>query len=187
MPVTYSAVGEDHELFQHLSEVMTKYHPALRDAEVVVDLLLAYGPRGKDGDLKGPALKDRGCACAAKVRATNLKDRAKGNGDLEIVLDGDRIDTWSDETVQSILSHELTHKELKCDKEGNLKRDDLERPLFSTRYHDREFGWFDDVARRFKENSLEVVQATEMIQSVQFQQCYQLELDFGGEEARDAA
>ena len=36
-------------------------------------------------------MKDRGCQCAAKVRATNLKDRAKGNGDLEIVMDGDRI------------------------------------------------------------------------------------------------
>jgi hypothetical protein len=180
MPVTYLAVGEDHVLFEHLSAVMTKYHPSLRDAAVVVDLLLAYGPRDKNGDIKGPALKDRGCACAAKIRSTNLKDRAKGNGDLEIVLDGDRLDTWSDETIQSILSHELTHKELKTDKEGNLKRDDLERPLFSTRNHDREFGWFDSVARVFKEDSLEVVQATEMVHSVQFQQCYQLELDFGG-------
>jgi len=111
---------------------MAKYHPSLCGAEVVVDLLLAYGPRDRNGDIKGPALKDRGCACAAKIRSTNLKDRAKGNGDLEIVLDGDRIDTWSDETIRSILSHEFTHKKLKTDKEGNLKCNDLERTLFST-------------------------------------------------------
>jgi hypothetical protein len=186
MPTTYSAVAEDHELQALLGTAMTKYHPALRDAGVVVDLLLAYGPRDKNGDIKGPALKDRGCQCAAKIRSTNLKDRAKGNGDLEIVMDGDRIDQWSDETILSILVHELTHKDLKVDKEGAIKRDDLERPLFSTRYHDREFGWFDSVARVFKDDSLEVVQAKEMVHSVQFQQCYQLELDFG-EGERDAA
>lgn len=188
MPVTYSAVAEDHELQEQLRTVVKKFHPGLADAKVVIDLLLAFGPRSKDGDLKGPALKDHGCQCAAKIRHTNLRDRAKGNGDLEILLDGDRIDEWEERTIMSILDHELSHKELKVDGEGAVKRDDLERPLFATRYHDREFGWFDHVARRWGNESLEVIQAKAMVTSTQFQQCYQLELDFAEEdESRQAA
>lgn len=188
MPVTYSAVAEDHELQEQLRTVVKKFHSGLADAGVVIDLLLAFGPRSKDGDLKGPAMKDHGCQCAAKIRHTNLRDRAKGNGDLEILLDGDRIDEWSERTIMGIFDHELSHKELKTDSEGAVKRDELDRPLFRTRYHDREFGWFDHVARRWAEDSLEVIQAKQMVHSTQFQQCYQLELEFAGEDdVREAA
>lgn len=155
MPITYERASQ--ETTDVLTDVMKRYHGALHDAGVTVDILLAYGPRNVNGDTTRPAIKDGQYACLAKVRITNLRERALGHADVELQLDGDKYDEWSPGELDAILDHELSHLE------PTLDRDDLDRPLLRTVKHDHQFGWFDDVARRHGTAAFEVQQATKLL------------------------
>lgn len=89
-----------------------------------------------------------------KIKVMSLKDRAAGRADAELLLDGDRWPTFADEEQAAIIDHELTHLEL-CIGDDGLRRDDLDRPKLRVRKHDHQFGWFDAVARRHGEDSIE--------------------------------
>ncbi|MGN6137240.1 MAG: putative metallopeptidase [Aureliella sp.] len=171
MGTTYERAGAEY--VDLLDEVMEMYHPKLREAGVSVDLLLAHG----DPESDEPAVKAHGYPAAAVVRIVNLKDRVKGCADSEIVLDGDRVDEWSVTRLKAILDHELTHLELAYDKYGELKRDDLDRPKLTMRLHDRQFGWFDEVAKRWGLDSIECDQALTMVRDWEFAQLYLPGLD----------
>lgn len=162
----------DGAILAELSAVMRKYHGRLADAGVTVDVLMAYASRDENGDPIGHAIKHRGVVAKACIRIIGLKDRAAGRADAEMLIDGDEVDTWSEEELWALLDHELTHLELLVDREGNIKRDDLERPRLKLRPHDREFGWFDDVARRHRAYSFESQQAREMFEDYSFRQLY---------------
>jgi len=173
---TYERAGQD--VLDVVATTMETYHGHLRDAALTTDVLLAYGPKDADGDLVGPAIKRHGTTCAAQVRIINLRDRVAGRSDVEIMLDGDRIDEWSDEQLAAIIDHELTHLELKVADEG-VKRDDIERPCLRLREHDHEFGWFDSVARRHGEHAIEVQQARQLLERDELRQLYLPGLDVG--------
>jgi len=155
-----------------LADVMDEFHPHLRDAGLVIDLLLAHAATDVNGDTNGPALRLHGYACYATIRIIGLKDRVAGRGDAELLLDGDRCDTWSDEQLRAIFDHELTHLELQVSDQGNVKRDDIERPLLRVRKHDHQFGWFDCVARRHGQHSIEVQQAQQLTAMAELRQLY---------------
>lgn len=187
---TYEKAKE--ETCQTVEEVAEQYHTALADAEVSYDLMLAYATRDKNGDPRGAAVKVRGRACAAKVRICGESERAAGRADAEITLDGDSLDTWSDEYLRAVLDHELTHLDLVINaKTGELVRDNQDRPKLRLLHHDIEFGWFDVVARRHGDNSPEVRQAKQLLYDYNFRQLYLpgLELDeaLGTAEAAEAA
>lgn len=120
-----------------------------------LDLLWARATLDDNGDSNGPAIKHQGYPCAAVVRVIGLKDRCKGMGDAEILLDADRWDEWSEKEQNAIIDHELEHLELARDSEGTIKRDDLDRPKLRLRKHDHQFGWFDSIVRRHGSNALE--------------------------------
>jgi len=162
----------DKQAKANMAHAMKRYHPELRDAEVSVDLLLAYGPRDANGDLVSPALTSKGLQCLGKIRVLGLKDRVAGRGDAEMLLDGDQIDEWSDEELAAIIDHELTHLELQVADDGTVKRDDIDRPKLRIRPHDREYGWFDSVARRHPEHSVEVRQARQLLDEHDTRQLY---------------
>lgn len=152
--------------------VMHQYHGELCDAGVEIDILLAHAPTDANGDANGPALKDRGHGCAAKTRIIPLRDRVAGRGDAEITLDGDEYDVWTGPQLEAILDHELTHLELCVGEKGTVKRDDADRPKLRLRDHDHQYGWFDSVARRHGEYSVEVQQATRLVDRDEWQQLY---------------
>ena len=163
-----SYVKADDELIQHLNHVMQQYHPHLVDVELKVDFLLAL--RGENDEY---ALTAHGYGALATIRKTNLKDRVKGLGDCELVIDGDHYDEWSERELHALLDHELTHLELTVDKKtGRTKRADHNRPMISMRLHDRQMGWFDSVAKRWGVDSAEVQQMTELAQDWEFVQLY---------------
>lgn len=124
-----------------------------------------------------PAIKVNGHAALATVQIMSHKRRAAGAADVEIVLDWDNWSVSSDREQEALLDHELTHVELKTDNEGTVQRDDDDRPLLRIRKHDRQFGWFDAVTRRFGEASAEVRQCREMLDSQDFKQCYLFDLE----------
>jgi hypothetical protein len=170
MPTTFERDKGRLQLI--VDALLEKYHGELLAAGVRFDLLLAYSKKDQNGEPIGPALKANGYAAAATVRILSLKDRAKGLGDAEIVADGDRIDEWSEENLEAILDHEIEHLELSLDGQGSLKRDDLGRPRLRMRLHDRQFGWFDSIARRHGANSLEVTQASRFVVVGELRQLY---------------
>ena len=148
------------EVHQRIDALLAKYFSPLADAGVRIGVLMAHATCDKNGDPVGRAIKHHGYAAAAKVRVIGLKDRANGLGDVEILLDGDKWDEWSEEERDAILDHELTHLELvtSTDKKTRAQvvvRDDLERPKLRVRLHDHQFGWFDATVRRHGTESVE--------------------------------
>lgn len=137
-----------------VAQVMKRFHGALDDAGVTVDVLMAHARTDKNGDPVGPALSLGGCACVGKIKVMSLKDRAAGRADAEMILDGDRWLEFADEVQAAIVDHELTHLEL-CIGDNGLRTDDLGRPKLRLRKHDHQFGWFDEIVRRHGENSIE--------------------------------
>lgn len=150
-----------------------RYHGHLRDNGVTIDFLFAHAKTNQNGDVEDAALKLNGYPCGAIVRIVGLKDRTKGNADAEIVVDGDQWDEWSRAEQIALIDHELQHLTLVPSKDGKgIKRDDLDRPKLKMRLHDRQFGWFDIIARRHGEAAFEVKQATEMFTDIEFRQLY---------------
>lgn len=166
MPRYELAPAEVGQIVERMTE---RYHPELRDAGVTIECLMAFPTVDKNGDSSGAALKHGGYPVAATVRAIGLKDRTAGRADVEIVIDGDRWPTWSEEQCYALIDHELEHLELKTDKDGALVRDDLDRPRFKMRKHDWQFGWFDSIVRRHGRHAFEHTQLVEF-QEVGYQQ-----------------
>lgn len=163
---------DDGRLGPIVQRLLEKYHGELVSAGVTFELMFAHAKTNKNGDPVGPAIKHGGYAAAAVVRVISLKDRAKGLGDVEIVVDGDRWDEWPEDTQDSILDHELEHVDLVPGKEGEIKRDDLGRPCVRMRLHDRQFGWFDVIAHRHGAASVEVRQAASIAAIPEARQLY---------------
>ncbi|MCD0460032.1 putative metallopeptidase [Roseiconus lacunae] len=168
-----------------MNRVMKQFHGHLDDLELKVDLLLAFGPTDEDGELTGEAITVGGYQAAACVRVVNLRDRTKGMGDAEIQVDGDHWDEWTDRQIMALLDHELSHLEPVFDRDGDVKRDDLERPRLKIALHDRQFGWFDSVARRWGSDSWESMQVRGLVTDWRFTEVYLPGFDPIAEYGRD--
>jgi len=139
-------------------ELVQLYHTDLDSAAVKVDIVMAF--HDPEGD--SFALEKDGHRCLGIASNITLKNRVKGMGDCEILLDGDAWDGLPDKQKAALLDHELEHFEVKRDKVGNFMFDDLTRPLIKLRPHDRQVGFFDNVARRHRSDSMEVEQLRKM-------------------------
>lgn len=170
MPTTYTKA--DRETQALIEKTMEKYHGGHTDAGVTVQVLMAYPPKDEDGEPTGPALKHRGLVALAMIRTTKLEERTLGAADLEIKLDADNWEVCSQRERVALIDHELTHKPLRVDGNGNIVRDNLDRPKFATREHDREYGWFDCIAYRHGAASAEARQAHEFLDSDTYRQSY---------------
>jgi hypothetical protein len=162
MPTTFQPC--DEYVAEMALGVMRRYdnHKPLLDAKVKIDFVFALGACDEDGKRIADAIVKRGRVVLGQTRVVNLKDRAKGMGDAEIVLDGDRWPAFSEDEAQAILDHELCHIGVKTDRHGNAKTDDLQRPMLKLREHDFEAGWFTIVAERHGRASQERQQAKQL-------------------------
>lgn len=115
--------------------------------------------------IPGTGLKHRGYPAQAVIKITNLKDRVKGMGDAELLI---ASHTWKDlsegERI-ALIDHELQHLEPVIGKHHEQEKDDAGRPKLTTRSHDIEFGWFNEIARRHGVSSLEVKGALALARS----------------------
>lgn len=160
------------DILQALAKTMERYHKPLRDADVSVQVLMAWPRRDDNGDATGPAVTHNGYPCAAKIRVLSAKDRVARGFDAEMIVDGEK---WQESDARqqiAILDHELEHLELLTDAEGSVVLDDGERPKLRCQRHDAQLGWFHAVARRHGESSIEVQQARALITSDAWTQCY---------------
>lgn len=151
-----------------IEDVMLQYHSRLLEPtiakSVTVETYLVYGPRNKDGDQTGPAIQVRGKEAYACIRITKLEERVAGRCDAVMWIDGDNWKSWPERTLRAIIDHELTHLEIAEDpKTGEIQIDDAGRVKLRMRQHDFEVGWFDEVAERHPNYSIEVQQATMLV------------------------
>ncbi|MES2568654.1 MAG: putative metallopeptidase, partial [Verrucomicrobiota bacterium] len=153
-------VIDDH--YPELRQLMkaTGSVPALR-----FDAVYCYAKKDENGDPCEPGLKHHGYPVLALIKSTKLKDRVKGMGDVEIVINGDEWMTMDDAHRRAIIDHELYHLSPKTDGNGTPKRDDLRRPLFGMRLHDVQVGWFAAVANRNGSASAERIQAHKIVEN----------------------
>lgn len=140
----------DDEVMEVVDRMMAKYHGQLLEAGTRIDVLMAENP-------DGAAVKCHGISCYAKVRVVSYKDRVKGCGDAEIIIDGQEWATMSSPRRDALIDHELEHLEL------TGKRDDLDRPKLTILLHDIDVGWFKTIADRHGEASEERRQALRMV------------------------
>jgi len=134
-------------------------HEGIIKGGVKIDFIFAFGARNDDGELTGDALKQHGVKALGIAKIVSLKDRAKGFGDAEILIDGDWWAMSSKEERRALLDHELHHLAVKANKAGVVQTDDLQRPILKMRRHDYQFGWFAIIAKRHGQNSQECQQA----------------------------
>lgn len=154
MPTTYEKADVNTELF--VQEVMGKYHKHLADIGLTLNVLFAYGARNKDGEQTKPAIVVGGYPALACIKVNKLEDRVAGLADATMIFDGDSWNDHERERQVAIIDHELEHIELKQDRKGVVKTDDVGRPLFGLKKHDIYVTGFRSVAERHREVSVEV-------------------------------
>jgi hypothetical protein len=157
----YERASDD--VFARIKRMVKLYHPDITKAGVTVDALFVWN---EENDPAKPALSCNGYSALAVVCATSAAARALGEKDVLITIDRERYNRLPDARKDALLDHELQHVAPKMEGTKNPvpKVDGSGRPLIGMRSHDRQFGWFDVVAKRHGSNSGEVVQARSLIE-----------------------
>lgn len=148
------------EVHRRIKDLIEKHYSDTLGSDgvsVKIDVLMAH-----EDEEDTPAVLLNGYPCLAVIRVLNLKDRTMERGDAEIVIDNGKYEAMDPEERDALLDHELYHLELKLDKFDRPKRDAQGRPLLGLKKHDRQFGWFDAIARRHGNASAELQQAHEL-------------------------
>lgn len=166
---TYSAASADLE--DHIRRMQAEHHEELEG--VTVSALFVY-----DDESSESVLKHQGYPAAAVVSITPVKQRALGIADAVIVVDRPTWQVMSARQRDALIDHELQHltrviAEATEEEPEHPKCDSIGRPKLAMRRHDHQLGWFDDVARRHADASVEVRQAQHLLQSTK-----QLYFDF---------
>ena len=131
------AVGELVEVLLNKFDT----HRPLVATDIKIDLVFAYADEDEKGRLLNDALSKDGIKALGITRNVSLKHRALGHGDAEIALDANWWGSATAEEQAALLDHELHHIAVKSDKQGNVRYDDLGRPIIKLRKHDVEVGW----------------------------------------------
>lgn len=143
------------------NDLIQKYH--LEDMNTVrLGILFVEDPEHTDM----PCLEHQGYPAAGMARVISARDRAAGLPDVQIILDKAVWDSKTENERRALLDHELQHFERVLDADGRPKVDANGRPRIRIRRHDHQYGWFDVIASRWREDSNEVQQAKRLIDSV---------------------
>jgi hypothetical protein len=150
---TYAPAPADIE--ERVVALVVKHYPDLLKYGIRIDVV-AVTVDDKDAS----AVQLHGYECLGTMGVVPVKHRALGRGDAELLIDLRRYreELASDAARDAFLDHELYH--LMVIKEGPVAlTDSANRPRLKIRKHDRQFGWFDEIARRHGGNAFEVRQA----------------------------
>jgi len=149
------------EVLAKVSAMIEKFHPTLSGVGIKIACLSVANT-----DEDEPALLLHGYPCAAVVRLLGAKDRVRGIGDAEIVFDEAVFNDMEEAEQNALIDHELCHLDVKRKpKTGKPIFDCYKRPALTMKLHDRQFGWFDEVAKRHGSASLECKQAMGLVLS----------------------
>jgi hypothetical protein len=146
----YDKASPDVE--QRIQGIRETWYPELEG--VAICALFVFGDEDEQ------VLTHNGYYAAATMKIVGTKERAAGLADAMLVVDRYVYSAMTPAQMNALLDHELYHLERVIDeKTGHAAIDAIGRPRLSIRKHDRQFGWFDEIAERHGENSIEVQQA----------------------------
>jgi hypothetical protein len=123
--------------------------------DVNIAVLSAHASRDEDDEPRGEALASRGRPILGMIRIMSTEDRAAGNADVRVILNGDRWGQISAPMQRGVIDDCLTQIMVLQDDSG-IKRDDLGRPKLRRRPWDFEHCGFHEVAERHGASSVEV-------------------------------
>lgn len=149
----------DEETIARVHRMISRNHEELARAKVTLSLLFVAARR-KEDKLVGAALTHQGYAAHAVARVVNLRDRAKGNPDVEIVFDFHSWSNLSPKSQDALIDHELTHFLVVAD-----EFDAAGRPKIRLKKHDFQVGWFHAVASRHGAHAIEAIQSKLLVDS----------------------
>lgn len=158
--VTYEIA--DESVMKVINEAADKYHQSLKANGVKILAIMAYGPRDEEDQLKRPAIRKNGVACGACIRVLPLKERLSKSADAEMLIDGDSWEEYNADIRLALVDHELSHLIVKMDKDDNVKKDALRRPMLGTIRDDIVYWGNSQIAERHGENSIEVIAARQL-------------------------
>lgn len=153
MSKQYSTASAD--VINRIERLQQKFHSNLEGVTIQSLFVFSEEP--------GCALKHQGYPAGAIAKIVSTKDRAAGLADAMIVVDRYTYSGLTEKRKDALIDHELYHFDLARDKDGFPKADGLGRLKLKMRMHDHQLGWFDAIANRHGEHSMEVVQAKELI------------------------
>lgn len=169
MSKQYDKASADVE--KRIEHMREKYHQALDG--VTICALFVFSDESEH------VLEQSGYPKLAITKIVGVKERAAGLSDALIVIDRYSYSGLSPKAADAMIDHELYHLERVIDeKTERPKTDVVGRPKLQMRKHDWELGWFDEIAQRHGEYSIEVMQAKTLMRD-----SGQLYLDFGQDEA----
>lgn len=152
----------DKDALDRLGSIIKSHHPELADNGVTIGVVYVSSDAEEEGQGTS-VLKVGGYPAQATAKITTPLERSQGMADGIIQIDK-RI--WSKKTSaqkDALLDHEITHFNVKLDANDALLTDTNDRPKLVMRKHDRQLGWFDEIATRHGKDSPEVEQATEFV------------------------
>lgn len=142
-----------------VKELVKEFHVDLDTQGVKIDVIMAFAPENDAGEKVGCAVRLHGYQANALTKVVNLMNRVMGRGDAEIILDGDTWDSLPEKHKRAVLDHQLHFLVVRRNHAGEVLVDTHGRPKLGMRKHDRQIGWFDAIAKRHGEDSVEVQQA----------------------------
>lgn len=157
----------DEETLKMLDAVVAEHHDDLSAHGVTFDVLFGFAPTNDEGERTGPALKIHGYPTNSISSITNLKNRVKGNADVEIILDGDSWGKLTTEQKTAILDRAVEHFELARNVDGESISDTHGRPKIKMVQADWQISIFNSIAHRHGLNSPEGQQLSLLAESGQ--------------------
>jgi hypothetical protein len=157
MPNVYSVAPADVQ--KRVNRIRKKSYSFLDKAKVKIDVLFVTPQEEDDAD----PITQWGTPQPGKTRVIAQRDRGAGRGDAEIVLDARWYGEVSAAHQDAIIDRQLAFLAVKTDQEGDICLDGNGRPKLTMRKPDHMFAWFDDVAERHGDASVEVEQAQSLL------------------------
>lgn len=159
-------------------ETMEQFHPDL--AALGVNVLCVFARAEDKKGFPVSAVKLRGRACYATIRAVSDEDRAAGMPDAVMTIDESLWKTLSTERQAALLDHELTHIEL-------AGGESSAGVSLAMRKHDWELSGFFDVVKRHGKDAIELVELVKFGRSEPGQLAFRFVEDGEGAIAERAA
>jgi hypothetical protein len=150
MKTTYAVAPEEVtvSLLGRVLKSQPRFDP-IRENDLRIEILKAIRTDGK------PAVRHHGAAALAQIKIVGAEERSTGGPDVRIKIDWARWLDLGPKSREAILAHELYHVEFAKTNEGNLKRDDYDRPIVRLIPDDWSITGFKEVADWYGEDSIE--------------------------------